>query len=66
MLMNTRLILGTIPQEITINPDRITAQGKAESPCLLIPIKIDFTPNRTGNAAPKNPLLCSAFPQICR
>jgi hypothetical protein len=53
MLMNTRLTIATIPQEITIHPDQISAQGKAESPCLLIPIKIDFTPNRTGNANPK-------------
>jgi hypothetical protein len=53
MHMNTRLTIATTPQETTVHPDQITAQGKAESPCLLIPVKFDFTPNRTGNANAK-------------
>lgn len=57
MLMNTRLTIATTPQEITVHPDQITAQGNAESPRLLIPVKIDFTPNRTGNANPKESFL---------
>lgn len=53
MKMNTRFLIATTPQEITVQSEQITAQGKAESPHLLIPVKIDFTPNRTGNANPK-------------
>ena len=53
MHMNTRPTIAGIPQEMTVLPDQITAQGNAESPRLLIPVKIDFTPNRTGNANPR-------------
>lgn len=35
---------------MTVLPDQIIAQGNAESPRLLIPVKFDFAPNRTGNA----------------
>jgi hypothetical protein len=53
MQMNTRPTIAGIPQEMTVQTDQITAHGSVEGPRLYIPVKIDFTPNRTGNANPK-------------
>jgi hypothetical protein len=47
-MSNPRFQIAGTTHEVTIQSANITAQGNAESPCLLIPISIAFTSNRSG------------------
>jgi hypothetical protein len=46
---NTNISIGNTIQPITIAPHAITARGGSESPTLLIPFTIAFTPVRAGH-----------------
>jgi hypothetical protein len=55
---NTKLSIGQTAQAITIEPHAIIAQGGPESPTLIIPFTIAFTPVR-GNSEATNTFIVS-------
>jgi hypothetical protein len=57
-MLNTNLSIGNTGQPVTIKPHDITAHGGPESPILVIPVTIAFTPVR-GNSEINNTFIVS-------
>jgi hypothetical protein len=54
LMHNTNLTIGNHVQPLSIEPQGVTAQGGAESPCLSIPFSVTFTPPPTGQPSRVN------------